>query len=119
MQEFVCVSKADVLSRGLLRTLGTEIHYVVEEVQTLTGGPLGPMMDRPGSPGAPCGQKHEEEKKYENSQHVKVFLAPKCIFTSTNFSEKLNKALDFLKLENCSGSIETMDAEQWRSSDCS
>lgn len=32
------------------------------EVKTLTGGPLGPMMDRPGSPGAPCGQKHEEEK---------------------------------------------------------
>lgn len=32
-------------------------------MQTLTGGPLGPMMDRPGSPGAPFGQIEREEER--------------------------------------------------------
>lgn len=34
--------------------------------QTLTGGPRGPMIDRPGSPGAPYGQterQKDSEKK--------------------------------------------------------
>lgn len=47
-----------MLGRALLKTL----RYVLKEVKTLTGGPLGPMMDRPGSPGAPWGQKHKGEK---------------------------------------------------------
>jgi len=32
--------------------------------QTLTGGPRGPMIDRPGSPGAPYGQIREVERQW-------------------------------------------------------
>jgi len=32
-------------------------------MKTLTGGPLGPIIDRPGSPGAPCEQKERQEEK--------------------------------------------------------
>lgn len=31
-------------------------------MQKLTGGPLGPMIDRPGSPGAPYGQRERQKK---------------------------------------------------------
>lgn len=32
------------------------------EVKTLTGGPLGPIIDRPGSPGAPYRQIEGEKE---------------------------------------------------------
>lgn len=38
-----------------------EIYQVQGEVKTLTGGPLGPMIDRPGSPGAPYRQKDRKK----------------------------------------------------------
>lgn len=31
-------------------------------MKTLTGGPLGPMIERPGSPGAPYRQKERQEE---------------------------------------------------------
>ncbi len=46
---------------GLLHDVCEEVHDVCEEVKTLTGGPLGPMMDRPGSPGAPY--RHTERRE--------------------------------------------------------
>lgn len=42
-------------------------------MKTLTGGPLGPMIDRPGSPGAPYRQIEREEEigryYWRNSAH--------------------------------------------------
>lgn len=34
-------------------------------MKSLTGGPLGPMIERPGSPGAPYRQKERQDENHE------------------------------------------------------
>lgn len=39
-----------------------------QKEQQLTGGPRGPMMDIPASPGAPCGERGENVGTGDNRQ---------------------------------------------------
>jgi hypothetical protein len=52
----VCKSRRKEKKETLIerhRSRGLKVVVITVEGNTLTGGPLGPMMDSPGSPGAP------------------------------------------------------------------